>query len=187
MKKYPKINSFVKTAILLLTITLLIACDKDEPTCQGVDCLPPATQTGAGTFGCLVNGVPYVDNSGRFNCFYQLVNGKYYFNLTANFLGKTPKIISLATNALIIERNNTYPLFNKDIGNFYAEVTFDNNPPTFLNDNTTNNVYTGIIIINMFNFDNRIISGLFNFKIEDTINNKTYNITEGRFDAKFTQ
>ena len=87
MKKYPKINSFVKTAILLLTITLLSACDKDEPTCQGIDCLPPATQTGAGTFGCLVNGVPFVDNSGRFNCFYQLVNGKYYFGLTASVIG----------------------------------------------------------------------------------------------------
>jgi len=53
------------------------------PNCQGIDCLPEATQTGAGTFGCLVNGEPFVDNSGNFNCFYQLVDGEYYFGIRA--------------------------------------------------------------------------------------------------------
>jgi hypothetical protein len=49
--------------ILLITILLLcavIACRKDEPP---QDCpldLPCATQTGANTFGCYIDGVPWV-------------------------------------------------------------------------------------------------------------------------------
>ena len=39
--------------------------------------LPQATQTGAGTFGCTVNGKNFVDNSGHFNCYYQYVDGGY--------------------------------------------------------------------------------------------------------------
>ncbi|RYE58267.1 MAG: hypothetical protein EOP48_03880 [Sphingobacteriales bacterium] len=93
----------------------------------------------------------------------------------------------MATNRLEIESNNTYELLNRDSGNFYAEVTFDNAPPIFLNDNTTNSVNPGNIIINKLNFENNIISGTFNFQIKDTINDRIYKITEGRFDAKFTQ
>ena len=60
-------------------------------------------------------------------------------------------------------------------------------PPLFLNDNTTNNLDTGVISINKLSHEDHIISGTFNFTIKDTINNKIYNITEGRFDAIFTQ
>jgi hypothetical protein len=175
-----------KLAFLIFSI-LLFGCDKEDKPSNPIDQLPPATQTGAGTFGCLINGVPYVDNSGFFNCFYQLVNGEYYFNVTANFNNKIPKIISLSTNNLEINLNNTYQLLSRSNGNFYAEVTFDNNPPLFLNDNTTNTFDTGAITITKLSLQNSIISGTFDFQIRDSINNKTYNITKGRFDAQFTQ
>lgn len=177
-----------KLLLLLLTIFTLSCCnnDDDKPS-NPIDQLPPATQIGAGTFGCLVNGEPFVDNSGFFNCFYQKVDGEYYFNITANFDNKVPKVISIATNAREVNLNTTYQLLDRSQGNFYAEVTFDNAPPLFLNDNTTNNIETGLITVNNFSLENNIISGTFNFKIIDTINNKNYNITEGRFDAQFTQ
>jgi hypothetical protein len=66
-----------KLYILLLLFCAMaglvcVSCDNDDDSgCVSVDCLPEATQTGAGTFGCLVNGEPFVDNSGNFNCFYQ--------------------------------------------------------------------------------------------------------------------
>jgi hypothetical protein len=53
-----------KIFLLLITSFALWSCDKDDKPSNPIDQLPPATQTGAGTFGCLVNGVPYVDNSG---------------------------------------------------------------------------------------------------------------------------
>ncbi|GAA4352522.1 hypothetical protein GCM10023185_12310 [Hymenobacter saemangeumensis] len=56
---------------LLLFLTaaaaLFSACGKDDP--DPVDQLPPATQTGANTFGCLVNGQPWTPkgNNGTSN------------------------------------------------------------------------------------------------------------------------
>ncbi|MGI4884718.1 MAG: hypothetical protein ACRYFR_07130 [Janthinobacterium lividum] len=40
--------------LLLLSLALLLGCKKNEQA--PVDQLPPATQTGANTFGCLLNG-----------------------------------------------------------------------------------------------------------------------------------
>ncbi|MGC1472340.1 MAG: hypothetical protein WA775_07085 [Psychroserpens sp.] len=174
-------------ALLIFPLWGLGGCNDDDDNCQGIDCLPPATQTGAGTFGCLVNGEPFVDNSGFFNCFYQLVDGEYFFNITANFNNKTPKLISLATNSLEIESNASYQLLTRDENSFYAEVTFDNAPPLFLNDNTTDTSNSGLVSISLIDSEENIISGTFNFQIRDTINDKIYTVTEGRFDSLFTQ
>ncbi|GAA4352517.1 hypothetical protein GCM10023185_12300 [Hymenobacter saemangeumensis] len=52
---------------LALSVVLLSACGKEDP--DPVDQLPPATQTGANTFGCLVNGQPWTPrgNNGTSN------------------------------------------------------------------------------------------------------------------------
>jgi hypothetical protein len=177
--------------ILLLSLLYLLfftACEDDEPDCTGIDCLPEATRTGAGTFGCLVNGEAFVDNSGRFNCFYQLVDGEYYFNISADFGSKVIKDLSIASNAKAMSQGETYLLLTRDLGNYYAEATFDYNPPTFLNDNSTEQTENpGILEITNFDIQNNIVSGNFHFQITDTINNEIYQITEGRFDARFTR
>jgi hypothetical protein len=51
----------MKTPLLALPLVLLlIQCHKDSPNpAKPEDQLPAATQTGANTFGCLVNGQPY--------------------------------------------------------------------------------------------------------------------------------
>ena len=50
--------------ILLLAITIgFTQCCKEKPNNNNdndIPGLPPATQVGANTFGCLVNGVPWV-------------------------------------------------------------------------------------------------------------------------------
>jgi hypothetical protein len=53
----------MKSFSKIITISLAIAsmlcfaqCKKDNNNTNPVDRLPPATQTGAGTFGCLING-----------------------------------------------------------------------------------------------------------------------------------
>lgn len=45
------------TPLLLATLLSLSQCKKSDPA--PVDQLPPATQTGANTFGCLVSGQPW--------------------------------------------------------------------------------------------------------------------------------
>ena len=46
----------MKLLQLVLSLLLLPGCQKADPA--PVDPLPPATQTGANTFGCLLNGQP---------------------------------------------------------------------------------------------------------------------------------
>ena len=183
MKKYFNIALFVRTAILLLAITFLIACDKDEPTCQGIDCLPPATQTGAGTFGCLVNGVPYVDNSGRFNCFYQFVNGEYYFGIGSSKeqAGLTQIIIGSNKSPILV---NNFIEFNENIDTeFYAEINLKNISGDFVTTNQTD----GFITFTKFTTNPNIVSATFEFKIKNPSTGVVYEITKGRLDAKFTQ
>ena len=55
-------------ALLLFALLGLSQCKKNDPA--PVDQLPPATQTGANTFGCLVNGQVWLPkgNNGNANC-----------------------------------------------------------------------------------------------------------------------
>ncbi|TYC08776.1 hypothetical protein ES677_14145 [Bizionia gelidisalsuginis] len=51
----------MKKLLLLLTVTLTLSCcnnDDDTTPTNPIDQLPPTTQTGANTFGFLVNGEP---------------------------------------------------------------------------------------------------------------------------------
>ena len=45
-----------KLLLVLVTTFFLSSCDKDGQIFAGKDQLPPETQTGANTVGCLVNG-----------------------------------------------------------------------------------------------------------------------------------
>ena len=63
---------------LLITLPLLAAgCKDDEPEVAPIDQLPPATRTGAYTFGCLVNGEARVaENTNDIGAIYQ--GGGFY-------------------------------------------------------------------------------------------------------------
>lgn len=95
----------ISILFFLSSIFFLISCNNDDDSgCVGIDCLPPATTTGEGTFGCLVNDEPFVDNSGNFNCFYQFVDGEYFFNISPNFEGK--KLVELDIGCRYIDFQN---------------------------------------------------------------------------------
>ncbi|WP_412560203.1 hypothetical protein [Winogradskyella sp. MIT101101] len=169
--------------ILLLTFTLTSCKKDDDGGCQGVDCLPPATQTGEGTFGCLVNGEPFVDNSGFFNCFYQLVDGEYYFGIGSdNELLPITQIIILSWMKEI-EVDTEIQLGSRNNGNFFSEVSFD----CFCPNAVTTDEIDGNITFTEFNTDSNIVSAIFEFTITDPTTGAIYEITEGRFDAQFTQ
>ena len=72
----------------LLFVTFFLSCcnnDDDKPIAE-IDKLPPATQTGANTFGCLLDGKAFLPGNypNATNCFYQLVDGEYYFSFQMN-------------------------------------------------------------------------------------------------------
>lgn len=157
---------------MLFSLVLLsnTSCNDDDGGCQGLDCLPPATQTGAGTFGCLVNGQPYVDNSGDFNCFYQLVDGEYFFGIGSdNEQARLSQIIIASNNKQIIV--DTPIALNENANmQFYAEINLENTSGDF----TTANLQDGTITFIEFTI-----------QIPDT--GEIIEVSEGRFDSFFTQ
>lgn len=108
--------------LLFVALTLFSSCHKDDDPIAPIDELPPATQTGAGTFACLVNGEPFIDNSGSFNCFYQLVNGKYYFGIGGDDDELDLFGITLGTYNKEITEDETYILLEAIDGNTWGGV-----------------------------------------------------------------
>ena len=172
-------------SITFLIITFLFAgCDKDDDKPSNpIDQLPPATQTGAGTFGCLVNGEPYVDNSGFFNCFYQLVDGEYYFGIASTRDFRDIKQIVMLSWMKEIALDVKIPLDERLNGNFFSEIAFDCLCPNAVTTSNSN----GFIRFTKFSTDSNIVSGRFEFKVTDPTTGTVYEITEGRFDALFTE
>jgi hypothetical protein len=194
MKKY----FFTTTTAMLLLLTLLTLadCRKDPPPTytgpQPIDytVLPPATQTGAGTFGCLVDGevwvprvpllaVTYVDK-------YALVsekNGTGGGGISCNLVD----IEKEQDNWLSVSFGNTFfsvdkfchpeaiidAQFRATSGRYYQSSYFD--------------IDENCITFTRFDTSNNIISGVFNFTVyKDTINKSDkIKITDGRFDLKY--
>ncbi len=169
----------------LLFTSLLSCCDKDDNDVNEV--LPPATQTGVGTFACKVNGQPFIDTSGGyFNCYYQLIEGKYHFGIGGSDKVQSLISIVLETKKKQIFENNTYPLLKNIDGNAWAGSSFNpsSNSQTFA---TTDENYTGELTITKLDFTNHIVSGTFWYNIKNPYTNETVEIREGRFDTLFTQ
>ena len=175
-----------KLFLLFFTITIFISCDKD--TFKGNDQLPPETQIGANTVGCLVNGKVYLPSQSGINpsvnCQYEFLDNEYYFIISfADDLNLGPNV-SVQTLRINLAQGNNYVL-NKNIidnGDFtggsgaFRLSTF--------NKYYTNTLKTGKLKITRLDLQNSIISGTFWF---DAINaaGENIEIREGRFDWNY--
>jgi hypothetical protein len=159
-----------------------------------LDKLPAATQTGANTFGCLVNGQAFLPHSnsflsGSYQCNYIYTNGGYYFLVNASNSSTTNYIysISLSTNALPISEGQTIKLQNNGVAGkacgLYGYL-YGTSPTDY----ETTTVVGGQIFINNFDQNKQIVSGTFFFNAINLSNSKdTIHVTDGRFDMKYTQ
>jgi len=172
----------MKNLILILLTTLtLSSCDKDEDKPE-IEKLPPVTQAGANTFGCLVDGQAFLPSGGTnpLDCVYQYTKGGYYFALQAgkNDSANNSLGISIGTIELQIEQNSTYQLKEQQAGNargrFYFSALF----------NDTSSTYTGELTITKLT--NQIVSGTFWFDVLHPVTGKVVKIREGRFDMEYT-
>ena len=179
----------MKKLLLYLALLLLTQCSKcknDPKPADPSSQLPPATQTGANTFGCLVNGQPFTPqgNTGTSN-----FNASY----DPTFRGGTLDIRAYncsgdCTNAkrtiLLggegINKVGTYPLVSN--GQQSASF-FDRSKPFPCSEYRGNggDYINGTLIISRL--DGGLVSGTFSFKAAHA-GCDTLKITQGRFDAK---
>lgn len=168
----------------MIVAFIFMSCnnDDDKPS-NPIAQLPPATQTGAQTFGCLIDGKTFVPpkfGSNAPSAFYQMINGSFTLGISAGKGGGTELQNVIFGGVDIASLNeNSYLLKSQQSGNFFA--LYNLNTTT----KSTTDEIPGTLKITRFDNTNFIISGTFEFSVIDN-NGKQINITDGRFDLNFT-
>ena len=161
-------------------IVLLVSCEgcKDDPEpIPEIQKLPPATQTGARTFGCLIDGKAWV------------VTG--YVEVFAMYQEGIPSILAeqrrnTIDRAISIEISNadlqpgTYELTKLPEGRGVLSELFMKNCGY-----ETSNETRGTLTINHFDPEKLIVSGTFEFEAFSSGCNELVKVTEGRFDLVY--
>lgn len=174
--------------LLILAISSIFgSCKKDKNTTDPADQLPPATQTGANTFGCLVNGKVYIPKGSSGNGspnpkkIYDIgLNGLPFMQIDAGQYEQNNQIASfvISIDSLTTIGIHTVYTNKKQIG--FGSTSFPN-CGTLPADITQ--FKTGYINVTKYDIPNNIVSGIFNFKIKPD-NCDTLFFTDGRFDFK---
>ena len=172
------------TFLLLLPLLLiLLSCNKDDDKpADPVDQLPPITQTGAGTFGALVDGKPFIGNNPYFNCYYQFVDGGYYFGIQGLYELGSLTAITIGVYDKSLSENEIINLLEAELGNAWGGGGYKGSGTIH-----TGQDYTGELKINKLDFTNNIVSGTFWFDLKHPVTGERVKIREGRFDTRFTQ
>ena len=174
-------------------IILSSSCKKHTiPPGNQLSLLPPATQTGANTFGCLVNGQAFVPGGSLFSgshlqCNYIYTSGGYYLNVAASYQSSDNSIkdIDFGTDSLAIVQGQTLTFKISAHGNADALVdliTSTGNQNQYI----TNNAVSGQLTVTKFDQSNQIVSGTFYFNAINNVND-TVKVTDGRFDMPYTR
>lgn len=175
-----------KIFFISVFIYLLYSCSSDD---NSRDKLPPETQTGANSAGCLVNGKVFLPKKEGINpelvCNYEFIDGEFFFNLAFSDLrnGGTESV-AINHNRVSLEVNQIYIMNKNNIvdgdftgggGSYFKIIT---------NKYYTNTIKTGELKITRLDLQNSIISGTFWF---DAVNSsgEVVEIRQGRFDMRY--
>ena len=180
-----------KTMLLALWLPLIailfISCKKN------IDPLPIETATGANTFGCKVNGVPYIPSGGDPTISWYPVEGGWIKDVDNN-RGLNIRTVSGNTRFIdiyikVLDTVGVYKL-NYNTQPFPIAVRAENygcystkNSNGSYNRYVTNSQYTGEVHVKQI-LPGGIIAGTFHFTAYNQQTGETVSITEGRFDVK---
>lgn len=141
--------------------------------------LPPATQIGENTFGCLINGNvwTHLSNSSQGGVFMDLQNSTNTVgvNIYADNYKENNGITISIFDDPTLKINKQYDL--KDI-KFLTQYSWHND----LKICTYDSILTGSITLSRFDISYRIISGVFDFKAYSEDCEDSIVLTSGRFD-----
>ncbi|CAL2076405.1 conserved exported protein of unknown function [Tenacibaculum sp. 190524A02b] len=183
----------LKIAFFLLAISFT-NCSKEEDPVAPLQQLPPMTQVGANTVGCLVNGevfLPHQKNPTGVSstiCFYQFVNNKWNFSLGFSNDKQTKlRAVNIATKNHVLEQGKTYELISGNGNSLFGNYTIYNGGISNIDKYVTNgNSIKGELTIKYLNKQKNIISGTFWFNAVNT-NDEKIEIRDGRFDMQYSQ
>ncbi|MFY0483896.1 DUF6252 family protein [Flavobacterium sp. PLA-1-15] len=179
----------MKKTILLLLLAFTFACDKDDDkkSTNPIDQLPPATQTGAQTFGCLIDGKTFVPpkfGNNAPHAFYQFVNGAYALSIYGSRTDSSNlKGVIIGCFDMPLIQETTYSLKEKATNNYFGSYLIGGG---IYGEYNSTSIEGGTITITRFDPVNFIISGTFSFKAKDLNTGEIIEITEGRFDMQYT-
>lgn len=171
----------ILTATIIFSLILLSAsCKKDKPELEQ---LPPATQEGRRTFGCLVNGKAFTPKGSPFagpilSSYYQLLNtpdaNGYFFNISGrrdNNNNAGVEGISINSNSLSIKEGVKYSLQNNaNKGEIYAAYRIVTSGES--NEYITKGNYKGELYISKLDEEKQIVSGTFWFDAVNALGEK---------------
>ena len=169
-------KAFYFLLLFVSSISFLSCDDDDKKTTNPIDQLPPITQTGKNTFGCLINGEPFIVR----NTYDQVAmhQGGGLFIGGGNDFNDLSSHISMLVGESITEGHiYTLNTSTSPKGEYYINTCFYFTTP----------IYTGTLEITHFDQVNYIISGKFEFQaIADNCGNEeVINVTDGRFDLEY--
>ena len=184
----------MKQFLIPLALTALLGlgqCKKSEPdpapVVNPIDLLPPATQTGQRTFGCLLNGQAWIPVGNPLNGpiftaeYFTLQSYKNHLSLKASgacFRNNYSDGGVIGIGIDNITAPGRYILNQKDTSSVgYTRIS----PSCYY---TSDAAHPAIVTITKLDFTNRIVSGTFSFTLETASCGKVV-VTDGRFDSPF--
>lgn len=180
----------MKNKLFLFVAILSLSCTHhDDKPANPIDKLPPATQTGANTAGCLVNGeafLPkgYFPGGGALYFVYQDgLNFSLAISQNVNNHIKSVNVASLNQN-LHDNIGVVFPLTEYGANSKYGEYTINAEPSPSPNSYSTTTTVRGELKITHHDFDHAIMSGTFWFDAINS-NGEKVQVREGRFDMHY--
>ena len=150
----------------------------EEPT------LPPATQSGKGTFGCKVNGEVWVPEAPPN---FTELNADYYKNEFFVSAFRHVQDKNIDSDISIHIRDSGW----RGVGHYHLSSRYKTNWFALYGNNNcdyhTDTLNTGKLIITHFDSIKRIVSGRFHFTAvleQGNCEKDTFQVTDGRFDIK---
>ena len=196
----------MKKLIYILSFFLLLSgCSKDNNPADPLAKLPPETQTGANTFGCIINGQVFYPRDGTSSLFNPGGKGlKYWGDHTVDQNlyneieirnlkdGKPCSRMIIHIHGLFQNKAGEYVWKSSNFQNsidglmqnyVFARI-FDETSQTWKFYGSYEN--SGKVTITRYDLPNRIVSGNFNGKLKLFNGNEEIEIKNGRFDIKWS-
>ncbi len=178
----------MKTYILLVVIIIMgFQCRKQpRPNVTDIPGLPPATQTGANTFGFLLNGASWIpEGPNKLSIDFDAGFNNGIFGIVAyrkiNPINSTQIVIGIRDSLNFMSIPSSKSTGRTNLG----YVNYSNEAFCSYNQNDTSTFSFGSVTISKLDRLNRIISGKFECKLFNPVCGDTIKITNGRFDMKF--